>query len=66
MSIKFTENEIKALERNPDALRALADWHSAKETEAAAIGPEFDESCKHHRARYTELRAEAEQIEAEY
>ena len=66
MTIRFTEGEIKALEGHPDALRALADWHSVKETEASSIGPEFDKCCEHHSARYAELRAEADRIEANY
>ncbi len=66
MTIKFTEGEIKALEGHPEALRALADWHSVKETEADAIGPEFADSVAHHAARYDELRKEADRIEADY
>ncbi len=67
MTIKFTEGEIKALEGHPDALRALADWHSVKETEADAIGgPEMADCVSHHAARYDELRAEATKIEADY
>lgn len=66
MTIKFTEGEIKALEGHPDALRALADWHGVKETEADAIGPEFADCVTHHAARYDELRKEADRIEADY
>lgn len=65
MAIKFTDNEIKALEGHPDALRALADWHSCRETEAASIGG-FEDCESHHDSRKKELRAEADRIEAEY
>lgn len=66
MTVKFTEGEIKALEGHPDVLRILADWHSVKETEADAIGPELSDSVEHHAKRYDELRAEAARIEANY
>ena len=66
MAIKFTEGEIKALEKHPDALRALADWHSVRETEADSIGPEFSDCVEHHSKRCDELRAEAARIEEEY
>lgn len=66
MAIKFTENEIKALEGHPDALRVLADWHSCRETEAAAIGEPYEPCVTHHESRRNELRAEADRIEAEY
>ena len=66
MAIKFTESEIKALEGHPDALRALADWHSVRETEADSIGPEFSDCVAHHEARRNELQNEAARIEADY
>lgn len=65
MAIKFTDNEIKALEGHPEAMRVLADVHSCWETEASAIG-EFEDCVSHHDARKKELRAEADRIEAEY
>lgn len=63
MAIKFTDSEIKALEGHPDALRALADWHSVKETEADSIGPELSDCVEHHAKRYNELRTEAARID---
>ena len=66
MAMKFTESEIKALEGHPDALRALADWHSVKETEADSIGPELADCVSHHEKRRIELCAEATRIEADY
>ncbi len=66
MEVKFTAREIKALEGHPDALRALADWHSVRATEADSIGPEFSGSVTYHEDRRNELRIEASQIEAGY
>lgn len=66
MTIVFTDNEIKALQGNPEALRVLANWHSCQETMADAIGPEFAGCVQHHEARKRELRAVADRIEADY
>ncbi len=66
MAIKFKDSEIRALQKHPSALRALADWHSAEETKADAIGHPFEDCVKFHKARYIELRAAAQKIEDEY
>lgn len=67
MSIKFTESEVKALEKSPEALRILADWHSVQETMADAMGEEmFNQCAETHNKRKTLLRTEAIMIEESY
>jgi hypothetical protein len=63
--ITFTQNELDDMPKNPDVLRALANYHSINETEADAIG-DFKECVKFHEARRIELNAEADRIEAEW
>lgn len=60
----FSAAEIEALSEDPDALRSLAEWHSAQETMADAFGAE--ESMNHHEIRKSELRHIAIAIEITY
>lgn len=64
--ITFKDHEIKAMQKHPDILRILADWHSLQETMADAIGPEFEGCCTYHSNRYKELREEARRLDIEY
>ena len=62
----FTESEVAAMQKWPEALRALADWHDYQETMADAMDSEvFAPQIKHHSERRKELRAEADRIERE-
>ena len=60
----LTEDELKLCVELPDALVAIADYHDAKASMAAAMG--YRESTDHHSARAEELKAEAKRIEATY
>lgn len=62
--ITFEDEEIEAMQKDPAVLRALADWHSCKFTEEAAIGDSNESSL--HDARCTELRQVATAIEESY
>lgn len=62
--ITLTEHELKKCAELPDVLRALADHHSVQETMADAA--DYIDSAKYHEARYKELRAEADRIQAEW
>ncbi len=65
--VELTAQEIKECARNPDVLRALANYHSVRETEAASIDPEeFELAINNHRHRYTELRQIADNIESDW
>lgn len=64
--IVFTKSEIESMQENPDVLRALADWHSCRETEADAIGPEFSQRVENHKSRREELERAANKIEEGY
>lgn len=59
---KFTEHELKVLERHPDALRAAADYNDSQESEADSVGA--DSCAEYHKARRVELNQEADRIEA--
>ena len=59
--MELTQNELKQLAANPDALRALANLHDVHETEADAA--DMPHSAEHHKKRAAELRAEADRIE---
>lgn len=61
---KFTEHELKALERHPEALRLVADYNDNQESEADAQG--YDECAAYHKARRIKLRDEANRIEEQH
>lgn len=61
--ITFSEEEIKAMQENPDVLRALADYHDCQYSEAEAI--ESGLGLGNYR-RSEELVKAAEEIEAGY
>jgi len=63
--ITFTKNELENMAKNPDVLRAVANYHSRSETEADAIG-DFPECVRFHENRRIELNAGADRIEAEW
>ncbi len=60
----FSPREVVHLTEDPDALRALAEYHSVKETEAD--GSDWSEAADFHEARKLELRHAATMIEAAY
>lgn len=60
MPIKFTAEEVQALESSPAALRLLADWYSHQETIAALGGAQQPTLAP---ARKFELRDEAIRID---
>lgn len=67
----FSEAEIKAFEEDPDALRSLAEWHSAQETmhsaqETMADAMGYAESAQHHMERRLTLNMLAQKIEESY
>lgn len=64
MAVEFTAQEISALQKDPDALRALAQWHSVQETLATAID-DTGEVVKYHGERHEELQAAAHQMEVD-
>lgn len=65
--MKFTPDEIAHMERDPDALRAAANFHHAQGAMAGAIGePETQKCASAHHARARELDAEAARLQAEY
>jgi hypothetical protein len=61
----FTPLEIEEMQKDPYALRALANYHSIQETEADAIG-DFKQCVEFHKNRRIALDAEADEIEAEW
>lgn len=63
--VTFTQNEIAEMQKDPEAIRALANYHSAQETMADAIG-DYTQCVKFHKSRRIELNAEADKIEAEW
>lgn len=56
----FTEDEINWLRTYPDGITAVADYHSVRETDAAA--QDFPEAAEFHKKRRLELRALAQHI----
>jgi len=58
----LTASEVNALLTSPDAIRALADYHDVRESEADSMG--VVDAANHHRERRIALKAEAERIEA--
>lgn len=61
----FSVQEIAAMEKDPEVLRQLADWHETQLTMADAMG-DFPESVAFHSKRKEELLAKASAIEADY
>lgn len=62
----FTPEEIAHMERDPEALRSAANYHHARQAEAAAIGDPYMNAAKLHGERARELDAEAARLQAEY
>ena len=62
----FSTAEIIALQKDPRALIALADYHEVRITEADSIGPPISDCIAFHEKRKHELLTEAARIEAEY
>lgn len=60
MGIQFTQREIHALEKEPDALRVLAEWHACQSVMAEPMG--YTEAVAHHDARHDELEKHAQVI----
>ena len=63
--MEFTDNELKEMQTNPEALRVLANYHEVQATMADAIG-DFKECVTFHEARKAELLAEADRIDLEW
>lgn len=59
--MQLTDNELKQCAGLPGVLRALAEYHSVKETEADAS--DWPETAAFHEKRRKELSAEAARIE---
>ena len=65
--IKFTPDEIAALERHPDALRLAAnDYHEIQLTMAEPMMEPGDSFMVAHEARKAELLAAADRLQSEY
>ena len=62
--LELTEAELKVCPKLPDVLRALAEYHSAEETMAEAMG--YAAVAHRHLLRSAELLAEASRIESEW
>lgn len=62
MGILFQNSEISAMEKDPNVLRALADWHDIQICEGEAMG--YD--CSFNIRRSAALREEASKFAAEW
>jgi hypothetical protein len=62
MAIRLTESEIAEIEKCPEVLRIVANWHDFQQGHADSVGMGTDGDEK----RAEELRAEAGRIDAEY
>jgi len=60
----LTEQEKNICPRDPDVLRALADWHDAQSTLSEAMG--YDQTSARHHDRMLVLLEEAMRIEASW
>jgi hypothetical protein len=61
---KFTEHELKWLEGHSEALRLVAEYNDAQESQADSMGA--DSCAEHHKARRQELVREAQRIEEKW
>lgn len=64
MEPKFRIHELKALEKHPDALQAMADYNDQMAAEADAMG--YTECVEFHEKRARAFEAESKQIRAEW
>ena len=62
--IEFTESEVKALQKCPEALDQLINIHECWIVEADSIGG-YEESIKFNERRILELKAERDRLNAE-
>lgn len=60
MAIRFTQREIHVLEKEPDALRVLAEWHACQSVMAEPTG--YAEAVTNHDARHDDLEKHAQAI----
>ncbi len=64
MEVKFRLHELRALEKHPDALQAVADYNDQMAAEADAQG--YSECTEFHEKRAREFEAEAKRVRAEW
>lgn len=62
-AIELTPQECEACIKQPDVLRALAEFHYVKATEAD--GMDMSEACRWHTNRAKKLETEADRIQTE-
>ncbi len=66
INVVLTPRELLECHKHPEILRALADYHDVKATEADSVSEEYAEAVTLHESRARELRSIADQIEEEY
>ena len=63
--IRFDEKEIEEMQKMPEVLEALANYHECQATMADAIGG-YEHCVAHHEARHKELLTEASALRSEF
>lgn len=59
MAIEFTRQEIAELQKHPDALRLLAEWHDFNQAHAESVGLD----CNGDEMRAADLREAAAKLQ---